>query len=130
MFLTVSVVFHCNICPFSLPVVIQVFGLIVSLLTMAWSLVSFQAALRSSLPDKAEMNWVGKCLMFLWRLMTLSARVIAIALFASYFTFYVFAFLGGHFIFMFFWMAKQKTSYCMVQVLRERMGGTELKDIR
>ena len=54
--------------------------------------------------------------MFMWRLFTIASRVIALALFASHYHFFVLVFAGAHFIVMFLWVSKQKTEYCTFKV--------------
>ncbi len=92
---------------------------------MTWSLVSFQTALRDSLPDKARMTTSGKVTMFIWRLFTIAARVTALALFASFYHWYVLVFAAAHFAVMLVWMARQNTVYCQLRV-NKKDGTTEI----
>ena len=102
----------------SFPVLFQVVGLVVSWIQMSVSLVSFHTVLRASLqPEKARMTWGGKICMFLWHLFLSASRVVAFALFASHFHFYVFVFVGGHFFIMFIWIINQDSTYCQVRKL-------------
>ncbi len=62
------------------------------------------------------MTMSGKITMFLWRLLTIAARVIAMALFASRFRFYVLVFAAAHFTFMFIWMTYNNGIYCFYRI--------------
>ena len=97
----------------------QVFGLITSMVTLATVLVSFQKSLRLSLPTKAKLSFMGMVGQFLWRVCTIATRVLALALFASYFHYYVFVVVAVHWMVMMLWVIKQETMFC---VLRDRDG--------
>ena len=99
--------------------VLQVFGCIISLVTLATVLVSFQKSLRLSLPTKAKLSFPGMAIQFMWRVCTIASRVLAFALFASYFRFYVFVAAAVHWMVMMVWVSLQETMYCM---LRDRDG--------
>ncbi|ELU04625.1 hypothetical protein CAPTEDRAFT_173571 [Capitella teleta] len=95
-------------------VILQVLGLISSMITLATVLVSFQKSLRLSLPEKAKLTFGGMAMQFLWRVCTISTRVLALALFASSFHFYVFVVVAVHWMIMMVWVVKQDTKYCML----------------
>lgn len=65
-----------------------------------------------SLDDKANMSILGMALQFFWHMFIIAARVLALALFASLFTFWV-AVLGvAHGIMMLMWILWQSTDFC------------------
>ncbi|XP_035668056.1 XK-related protein 4-like [Branchiostoma floridae] len=78
-----------------------------SLASLSVALVSYHKSLREALPDADRITYTGVVLWVLWRLCTVTARVVAISLFASQFHWYTFAILGGHFIIMFVWRSCQ-----------------------
>jgi len=76
----------------------------------------YQRALRASLEDKAKLGYVQFALMFTWRLFTVGARVIALALFASCFKWHVFIIVGVHWAIMFLWILVQDTKFCKTKL--------------
>lgn len=53
----------------------------------------------------------GVVLQFFWRYFTIGTRVLAMALFASVFTWYIFIFCGIHYVIVFTWILLQNTSF-------------------
>lgn len=89
----------------------QVAACIASLVSLSWSLVSYQRSLRLSLPDKTPLSWQGISVQFLWRLFVIAARVLALALFAASYDWYIGIICGIHFLLMFLWIVTMKTSF-------------------
>ena len=73
---------------------------------------AYHRALRFSLPSKYNMTWTGVILQFLWHFFTIGARIIAIAMFASYFKAWIFVLAGAHWCAMLVWILIQSTSFC------------------
>ncbi|CAL9689414.1 unnamed protein product [Knipowitschia caucasica] len=84
-----------------------------SLVSLAWSLASYQKALRESRQDKRSMSYVGVTLQFCWHFFTMAARVITFALFASVFQLYFGLFIVLHWCVMTFWIVHCETHYCV-----------------
>eukprot|EP00057_Strongylocentrotus_purpuratus_P011770 XP_011666244.1 PREDICTED: XK-related protein 4-like [Strongylocentrotus purpuratus] len=84
---------------------------IVSLLSLAFSLGIYQKALRDFLPDKEKLSYSNVALIFVWRLFTITARVLAMALFASIYGWWVFVLAAAHWAVMTAWLIWQRTSY-------------------
>ncbi|KAI8486385.1 XK- protein 6 [Branchiostoma belcheri] len=82
-----------------------------SLASLSVALVSHHKSLREALPNAERITYTGVVLWTLWRLCTVSARVVAISLFASQFHWYTFAILGGHFLIMFVWRSCQDIKF-------------------
>ena len=59
-------------------------------------MVSFHRSMRLSQRDKALLTRPAMLVMFFWRMLTIAARVIAFAMFASRFTYFVFIVIGVH----------------------------------
>ena len=62
---------------------ILVISIVSSLCSVAWSLVVYHRSLRFTFPDKKNLHWKGGILQFLWHFSSISARVIALSLFAA-----------------------------------------------
>ncbi|XP_053200341.1 XK-related protein 4-like [Panonychus citri] len=95
-----------------LMVLTQIAACIASLVSLSWSLVSYQRSLRLSLPNKVSLTWQGIGVQFLWRFFVIAARVLALALFASIYNWYISIVCGVHCIIMFAWIVSMKTSFC------------------
>ncbi|XP_064626421.1 XK-related protein 4-like [Lineus longissimus] len=93
-------------------IIIQAGSCSMSLISLAWSLTSFHRALRFTRNDKKNLRRPAMVLLFMWRIFTIGTRVLAIALFASHFHYYVFVILGAHWLAMTIWLVFQKTNFC------------------
>ena len=58
------------------------------------------------------MKMQGTIVQFLWRFFMIASRVMALALFASEFTYYISIVCGVHWLIMFIWIVSMKTSFC------------------
>lgn len=88
------------------------FSIVASLISLSWSLVSYLRILRMSLPTKVNMSWPGTIVHFFWRLFMIASRVLALALFASQFTYYIGIVCLSHWLVMFLWIISMKTTFC------------------
>ncbi|RWS13575.1 XK-related protein 4-like protein [Dinothrombium tinctorium] len=95
-----------------LMVIIQIVAVLASLVSLSWSLVSYQRALRMSLPDKTNLTWQATAVQFLWRFFVIAARVLALALFASVYHYWISVVCGVHWVVMFTWIVSMKTTFC------------------
>ncbi|XP_061486803.1 XK-related protein 7, partial [Rhineura floridana] len=84
-----------------------------SLVSLAWTLASYQKVLRDSREDKMPMSYKGAVVQVLWHLFTIAARAIAFALFASVFQLYFGIFIVTHWCIMTFWIIQGETDFCM-----------------
>ena len=112
-----SFVLMSSILSFFVSVVLQFMSLYSSLVTLCMSLVSFQKALRQSQGAKAKLGNCGMLGQLLWRLFTIGTRVVALAMFAHYYKWWVFIVCAGHYVVMFVWISQQRTRYCMMETL-------------
>ncbi|XP_048849398.1 XK-related protein 8.3 [Brienomyrus brachyistius] len=83
----------------------------VSMISIAWMVVSYHRAMRSFLPDKANQGWGSSVLYFLWNLLLIGQRICSVALFASvlpYCLLYHFLLLWPSLI---LWAHLQKTAF-------------------
>lgn len=83
-----------------------------SLISISWSLVSYSKCLRISLPNKVPMTYWSLAIMFLWEFFSITARMIALALFTSAFVRYVGFIILAHWLIMTFWIVTMQTSFC------------------
>ncbi|XP_076333882.1 XK-related protein 6-like isoform X3 [Tachypleus tridentatus] len=86
-------------------------SILFSLISLSTSLVSYQSALRRSLPNKNDLSKIGKVVMFMWRLFVIASRVVALSLFASYNPIALGIFCGIHWIVMTLWIISMKTDF-------------------
>ncbi|KAI2810112.1 XK- protein 6 [Blomia tropicalis] len=93
-------------------VIAQIVSVNASLISLSWSLVSYLRILRMSLPNKVNMNWPGTIIQFHWRLFMIASRVLALALFASIYTYYIGIVCTIHWFVMFLWIVSMKTNFC------------------
>ncbi|XP_074641924.1 XK-related protein 6-like [Tubulanus polymorphus] len=93
-------------------VIFQAVSCSISLLSLAWSLTSYHKALRFTRDDKENLSYCGMLFHFLWQSFIIGPRVVAIAMFASHYGFYIFIFIGCHWVFMSMWLILQKTNFC------------------
>ena len=92
----------------------QVLSCVTSLFSLSWALAAYHKALRLSLQDKANMTWTGVALQFFWRFFTIGARILAMALFASHVSPWVFAAaVCIHWIVMLIWCFTKSTNFCV-----------------
>ncbi len=91
----------------------QTVSAVTSLASLAWALTAYHRALRCSLMEKANMSYEAMGLYFLWRVFTIGARVVALAMFASRFQLYVFIITTSHWMGMLTWIRFQETKFCM-----------------
>jgi len=62
---------------------ILVISVLSSLLSLAWSLVVYHRSLRFAYPDKNNISCAGSACQFSWHFLSVTARVLALSLFAS-----------------------------------------------
>ena len=92
-----------------------------SIWMLAWAMVRFQKAVIVSQSRNQELSCCqmlvkfiqDTVLMTLWRLFTISCRVLALATFAACFSWNVIVFCFVHYIIMLVWICKQPTQYFM-----------------
>ncbi|CAH6777069.1 Xkr7 [Phodopus roborovskii] len=84
-----------------------------SLVSLAWTLASYQKVLRDSRDDKRPLSYKGAVAQVLWHLFTIAARTLAFALFASVYKLYFGIFIVAHWCIMTFWVIQGETDFCM-----------------
>lgn len=92
--------------------IVQTMSISSSLLSISWSLVSYSKSLRISLANKIPMTYWSIGVMFAWEFFSISARMIALALFTSAFVRYVGFICLLHWALMFTWIYSMETNFC------------------
>ncbi|XP_047232007.1 XK-related protein 8-like [Girardinichthys multiradiatus] len=89
---------------------ITVLKTICSLSTVAFCVTTYHRCLRSFLPDKKKQPIISSIVYFLWNLLLLSSRIVALALFASEEPCFIFThfFCSWLVLFFFAWCSKTK----------------------
>ncbi|XP_072170268.1 XK-related protein 6-like [Diadema setosum] len=85
---------------------------LVSLSSLAWALEAYHKALRDSRTDRKNITYVAMALRMAWRLFTITSRVIAMALFAAIYEWWIFVVAGVHWVVITVWLVWQKTAFC------------------
>lgn len=75
-----------------------------SLFSICWGLASFNKNIRPKTMHKLILTWIGVISQFLWRLGTVSARVLALVLYASVYHAWLLVFALLHWLCMFLWL--------------------------
>jgi len=83
-----------------------------SLISLAWSLVVYHRSLRYTYPHKKNINFVGTLFQFLWHFCSITARVLALSLFASALPQWIGPLCAAHWIVMASWVISQRTAAC------------------
>ena len=96
---------------------ILVVSVVSSLFSLAWSLVVYHRSLRYTLPEKKNLHWKGSVLQFLWHFSSITARVIALSLFAALFPMWIGPACLAHWLIMSIWVIFQNTTACTTKVL-------------
>ena len=92
--------------------IVQVMSISSSLISISWSLVSYAKSLRISLTNKVPMTYWSIAVMFSWEFFSITARMIALALFTSAFVRQVGFVCLSHWALMTLWIYSMKTSFC------------------
>lgn len=79
---------------------------------VSWSLACYHRALRRSVGNKRNMTCAAVLLQFLWRLFTLSSRLVSIGLFVSAYSYWILPIAIGHWGVMTIWVMHQGTHFC------------------
>lgn len=104
---------NCQI--FNFPSIYAAFGS--SAVTMLYSVLAFATNDRLSGKNR-RVIFPAHLMQVLWYMCVLVSRMLAIVLFAFAYNYYVFAFLGGHWLIMFLFLLIQRTTFC-ADVIRE-----------
>jgi len=83
-----------------------------SLVSLAWSLVVYHRSLRYTYPHKKNISLLGTLFQFLWHFCSITARVLALSLFASALPQWIGPLCAAHWVVMASWVITQRTKAC------------------
>jgi len=86
-----------------------------SLISLAWSLVVYHRSLRFTFQNKKNISLLGTVFQFLWHFCSITARVLALSLFATAMPLWIGPLCAAHWILMAVWVIIQRTSACNTQ---------------
>ena len=86
-------------------------GICTSFLGISWALLDYHRALRTCLPSKPILGLGSSVIYFLWNLLLLWPRVLAVALFSALFPRYVTLHFLGLWLVLLFWVWVQGTNF-------------------
>ncbi|XP_025221490.1 XK-related protein 8 [Theropithecus gelada] len=89
----------------------QWFGICTSFLGISWALLDYHRALRTCLPSKPLLGLGSSVIYFLWNLLLLWPRVLAVALFSALFPSYVALHFLGLWLVLLLWVWLQGTDF-------------------
>ena len=99
-----------------------------SLVSLAWAIVGYTKALRDFLRKDFSMSWIGFLLQIVWRMSMVASRVVALVLFASHYTIWLFVAMAAHWLLMTGWLVCQQTHFCVDQDGRNHLCREHLFD--
>jgi len=94
---------------------VLVVSVLSSLFSLAWSLVAYHRSLRYAYHDKANISFPGSACQFIWHFSSITARVLALSLFASAYPAWIGVVIAAHWIVMSSWVVFQRTKACSNQ---------------
>ncbi|XP_003638966.1 XK-related protein 8 [Canis lupus baileyi] len=86
-------------------------GICTSFVGISWALLDYHRALRTCLPSKSLLGLGSSVVYFLWNLLLLWPRVLAVALFSALFPHYVALHFLGLWLVLLFWVWLQGTDF-------------------
>jgi hypothetical protein len=86
-----------------------------SLVSLAWSLVVYHRSLRYTYPHKKNISLLGTLFQFLWHFCSITARVLALSLFATAYPLWIGPLCAAHWVVMASWVVYQRTTACNTQ---------------
>uniref|UniRef100_G1LXD2 XK-related protein n=1 Tax=Ailuropoda melanoleuca TaxID=9646 RepID=G1LXD2_AILME len=86
-------------------------GICTSFVGISWALLDYHRALRTCLPSKSPLGLGSSVVYFLWNLLLLWPRVLAVALFSALFPRYVALHFVGLWLVLLFWVWLQGTDF-------------------
>ena len=92
--------------------VTQLASVILSLLSLSLSLVSYSQASRWADPTMPQLSLLARLSLWLWRLFSLAARMMVLCVFLTVFTTEFFILLSGHYVLMLVWILAMRSNFC------------------
>ncbi len=90
-------------------------SMISSIVSISWGIASYNRDMRNSRSDKKKLSFFGIIFLTLWKIGSLSSRMIALVLFSSVAPKSIFIIMSTHWLLMFLWIRYQKTDFCVTK---------------
>lgn len=90
---------------------LNIVSTVLSLVSVCWALASFNKNVRRQNVHKLVLTWLGVIFQFLWRLGTVTSRVISLTVYATVYSYWVFLVIGLHWMSMFFWLISPRNVF-------------------
>ncbi|XP_039595732.1 XK-related protein 8-like [Polypterus senegalus] len=91
--------------------VFQYASITASFLSVAWMVLDYHRSLRSFLPEKNNLGCISSLIYFLWNLLLITSRIVAVAVFTSVLPPYVCLHFLLLWVSLLFWAGIQKTDF-------------------
>ena len=92
--------------------VTQLASVILSLLSLSLSLVSYSQASRWADPSMPQLSLLARLSLWLWRVFSLAARMMVLCVFLTVFTTEFFFLLAAHYVLMLVWILAMRSNFC------------------
>ncbi|KAK7080625.1 hypothetical protein SK128_004016 [Halocaridina rubra] len=86
-------------------------GCLTSLVSLAWGATSYARTVRFTNTEKNNISWRGTVVLLLWHTFSITARVVAMVLFASTFRLWLIAVCFAHWILMVIWLISLRSLF-------------------
>lgn len=83
---------------------VNVISMALSLFNVCWALASFTKNIRQHNVHRLVLTWIGVIFQFMWRLGTLTSRVLVLVLYSTVYTYWVFLVVILHWVSMLLWI--------------------------
>merc|ERR1719233_1353819 len=90
---------------------VNVISMASSLFNVCWALASFTKNIRSHNVHRLVLTWIGVIFQFMWRLGTLTSRVLVLVLYSTVYTYWVFLVVILHWITMMLWVLSRYAAF-------------------
>ena len=90
---------------------INVISMALSLFNVCWALASFTKNIRQHNVHRLVLTWIGVIFQFMWRLGTITSRVLVLVLYSTVYTYWVFLVVILHWITMMLWVLSRYAAF-------------------
>ena len=90
---------------------INVISMALSLFNVCWALASFTKNIRQHNVHRLVLTWIGVIFQFMWRLGTLTSRVLVLVLYSTVYTYWVFLVVTLHWVTMMLWVLSRYAAF-------------------
>jgi len=90
---------------------INVISMALSLFNVCWALASFTKNIRQHNVHRLVLTWLGVIFQFVWRLGTVTSRVLVLVLYSTVYTYWVFLVVALHWVTMMLWVLSRYAAF-------------------